>query len=137
MTMETWEPRPLPDITPESERYWAAAADGRLLLSECPDCGLVFHYPRARCPDCFGETNWLEASGNGIVYTYSVAEKMEGWPEDDLPLVVAYVELAEGPRMMTALVDCEPTSVDIGADVSVMFVPTEQEDIGIPVFRLA
>lgn len=137
MTVETWEPRPLPNVTPESEHYWAAAADNRLLLSECPNCALVFHYPRAHCPDCFAETNWLEASGDGTVYTYSVAEKMEGWPDDDLPLVVAYVELAEGPRMMTILVDCDPMDINVGADVSVTFVPTEQEDIGIPVFRLA
>ncbi|MFC5973552.1 Zn-ribbon domain-containing OB-fold protein [Halomarina salina] len=133
---ETWEPRPLPDVTPESERYWAAASDGVLLLSRCPDCGLVVHYPRARCPDCFAETEWTEASGEGTVYTYSVAERMEGWPEADLPLVVAYVELVEGPRVMTNLVDCDPDDVEVGASVGVEFVPTEREDVSVPVFGL-
>lgn len=133
--MDTWEPRPLPEVTPESERYWAAASDGRLLLSHCPDCDLHVHYPRARCPDCFGETEWTEASGDGSVYSYSVAERMDGWPEDDLPLVVAYVELAEGPRTMTNLIDCDPDDVSVGDPVSVAFVPTEREDVAIPVFR--
>ena len=136
MTDDGWEPRPLPDVTPESERYWAAASDGTLLLSRCPECGLAIHHPRARCPDCFAETEWTEASGDGSVYTYSVTGKMEGWPEDDLPLVVAYVELAEGPRVMTNLVDCDPDAVEVGASVTVEFVPTEREDVAVPVFRL-
>lgn len=134
--MDAWEPRPLPDVTPESERYWAAASDGRLLLSTCPDCELTIHYPRARCPDCFAETEWTEASGDGVVYSFSVADRMEGWPEADLPLVVAYVELDEGPRMMTNLVDCDPGEVSVGDSVSATFVATEVDDIGIPVFRL-
>lgn len=133
--MDVWEPRPLPNVTPESERYWEAASNERLLLSKCPDCGLVIHYPRARCPDCFTETEWTEASGDATVYSYSVAERMEGWPEADLPLVVAYVELVEGPRMMTNLIEYEPDDISIGDSVSAVFVPTEKENIGIPVFR--
>jgi uncharacterized OB-fold protein len=134
--MDTWEPRPLPTVTPENERYWNGASNERLLLSKCPDCGLAIHYPRARCPDCFTETEWMEASGGATVYSYSVAERMEGWPETDLPLVVAYVELAEGPRIMTNLVDCDPGDVSVGDPVSVAFILTEEEGVGIPVFRL-
>lgn len=133
--MDVWEPRPVPNVTPESERYWKAASNDRLLLSKCPDCDLVIHYPRARCPDCFTETKWTEASGDGTVYSYSVAERMEGWPEADLPLVVAYVELAEGPRMMTNLIECDPGDISVGDSVTAVFVPTEEDDIGIPVFR--
>jgi len=130
----TWEPRPTPDVTPENERYWAAAAEGRLLLSECADCGLVFHYPRALCPDCFGEdVDWVEAAGTGEVYAYSVARTMSGWPEDDLPLVVAYVELDEGPRVM-ANVRADPEAVDVGTPVRVEFVGTEDDDVAVPVF---
>lgn len=132
----SWEPRPLPEVTPESEPYWAAAAEGRLLLRECEDCGLVHYYPRALCPDCLGENvDWVEASGEGTVYTYSVAQQMSGWPEADLPLVVAYVELEEGPRMMTNLVDCDPEAVSVGDPVEVTFVETDREDVAIPVFR--
>lgn len=131
----TWEPRPVPDVTPESRAYWAAAAEGRLLLSECDDCGLVYHYPRALCPDCFSENvDWREATGTGEVYSYSTARTMSGWPDDDLPLVVAYVELDEGPRVMTN-VTADPETVEVGTRVAVRYVDTEEEDVAIPVFR--
>ena len=130
----TWEPRPVPHVTPESERYWAAAAEGRLLVSECDDCGLVFHYPRARCPDCLADAvGWVEAAGTGEIYTYSTARTMEGWPEDDLPLIVAYVELDEGPRVVTN-VHADPDQVDVGTRVTVSFVDTAEPDVAVPVF---
>jgi uncharacterized OB-fold protein len=131
----TWEPRPLPDVNPVNEAFWAAAADGRLLLSECGDCGLVFHYPRPVCPDCSGaDVDWLEADGTGEVYTFSVARSLSGWPEEALPEVVAYVELDEGPRVMTNL-DANPEDLAIGDRVAVTFVETEREDVAIPVFE--
>jgi hypothetical protein len=136
MIPETWEPRPPPNVSPETERYWRAASEGRLLLRECsdPECGLVFHQPRARCPDCLAEADLVEASGEGGVYTFSVAERMEGWPEADLPLCVGYVELTEGPRLTTAFVDCEPSDLAVGRAVEVRFVPTEDPDVAVPVF---
>lgn len=130
----SWEPRPVPDVTPETETYWAGAAEGRLLLCECSDCGLVYHYPRALCPDCFSEDiDWVEASGTGVVYSYSTTAAISGWPEDDLPLLVAYVELEERPRMITNL-DADPNAVEIGMRVEVQFVETSELDIAIPVF---
>jgi len=130
----TWEPRPMPQVNPETREYWESAGDNSLLVSECRECGLVYHYPRANCPDCFsGNVAWREAMGQGEVYSYSVTPKVTGWPEEDLPLVLAYVELDEGPRMMTNIVDCDSEDVDIGTRVEVTFVETE-EDIGIPVF---
>jgi len=114
----TWEPRPLPEVTPETERFWAAAAEGRFLLSECRDCGLVYHYPRARCPDCLGgDVGWLEAAGTGTVYSYTVLPTRAGWPEAALPLVIVYVELDEGVRVISSLVGTEQGSgSDRGSD---------------------
>lgn len=129
----TWEPRPVPELNPETERYWEAAANGELLVCECLECGLVYHYPRSLCPDCFGSVEWREASGRGEVYSYSVARTMSGWPEDDLPLVLAYVELEEGPRLMTN-VDVDPSAVEIGTRVAVRFVDTDESDVAVPVF---
>jgi uncharacterized OB-fold protein len=132
----SWDPRPVPDVTPDSERYWTAAAEGILLVRECQDCGLVYHYPRSLCPDCFSENvEWREASGRGEVYSFSTARTMSGWPEDDLPLVLAYVELEEGPRLMTN-VDADPSAVEIGTRVTVEFRDVDDEEIAIPVFAL-
>lgn len=135
--LETWEPRPLPEVTPETERFWAAAAEGRFLLSACRDCGLVYHYPRARCPECLSDdVEWREAAGTGEVYSYTVLPVREGWPEAALPLVIVYVELDEGVRVISSLVGSDRT-VSVGDRVAVGFVPTERDDVAVPVFRPA
>lgn len=134
---ELWEPRPIPKPTPENQKFWDAAADGILLLSKCSRCDLVFYYPRAFCPDCFSEkVDWLEASGKGRVYTYSVLYRHDGWPQDDLPLVHAYIELEEGPRILNIIIGSDPDQVSIGVQVIVTFVPTDHGDVSIPVFRI-
>lgn len=131
----TWEPRPLPQVTPENEAFWAAAAEGTLLLSECADCGLVFHYPRPVCPDCSSEdVEWRESEGTGEIYSFAVGRSLSGWPEDALPEIVAYVELDEGPRVLTN-VRADPGAVEIGHRVEVAFVDTEESGVAIPVFE--
>ncbi|WP_247730370.1 Zn-ribbon domain-containing OB-fold protein [Halovivax limisalsi] len=134
---DRWEPRPTPDVTPETTRYWEGAATDELRLGHCPDCGLTFFYPRARCPDCLSPAETTVADGTGTIYSYSVTERVDGWPDDQLPLIVAYVELTEGPRIVTNVVDCEPADVDIGRDATVAFVPTDEDGVSVPVFRLA
>lgn len=129
----TWEPRPTPEVTPETEPYWTAAAEERLLLGHCPACGLTFHYPRAVCPDCFEEAEWTTAEGSGTLYSYTVLERASGWPEAELPLLLAYVELDEGPRIMTNVVECDPADATVGMPVTVRFEPTE-DGIAVPVF---
>ncbi|WP_284145047.1 Zn-ribbon domain-containing OB-fold protein [Natrinema halophilum] len=51
----TWSPRPAPEANLETECYWRAASNGDFLVRECNDCGLVYHYPRSLCPDCFSD----------------------------------------------------------------------------------
>lgn len=132
----TWEPRPLPEVTPDSERFWSATTDETFLLGECADCGLCYYYPRPRCPDCLSDdVDWTAAEGTGEVYSYSVAERVAGWPEAALPLIVAYVELTEGPRLVTNIVDCVPESVQVGTPVELAFVST-QTDLQIPAFTV-
>lgn len=132
----SWEPRPLPRIRPETEEFWAKTAQETFLLCECQDCGLIYYYPRSYCPDCWGDDlEYVESSQKGSVYTYSVVEQFEGWPDQHLPLIVAFVELEEGPKMLTNIVDTEPTDVHVGMCVTMEFIDSEQKDIAIPVFR--
>lgn len=137
----TWEPRPTPVVTGDTAPYWEGAADGNLLLNECTDCGLVYHYPRALCPDCFSDDiEWIEAKGTGEVYTYSVVDNehiIPDFPEEAFPHVLAFVELDEGPRVLTNLVDVDPGDVEIGSRVEVRFEETEDDDVAVPVFTLA
>jgi uncharacterized protein len=124
---------PVPD--PETLPFWEAARERRLLLRSCTDCGRPHYYPRPFCPFCWSEkVEWVEASGDASLYTYSVVHVNDLPPfRDRLPYVAAVVELAEGPRMMTNLVGCTPDQVVIGMPLRVDF--RDDGDFVVPVFR--
>ena len=118
-------PAPAPRINPESKQFWEATAEGRLLLRQCKDCETIIYYPRALCPECSSfNTDWIEASGNGEIYSFTVNHRGDGPYKDSAPFVIAYVELDEGPRMMTNIVDTDPSSVEVGQRVRVVFHDT-------------
>ena len=109
-----------PAVNPETEHFWDAAAQGKLLYKKCGACGEPHFYPRTYCPFCFSDnTEWQEASGRGTVYTYSVMRRAL------VPYCIAYVTLAEGPTMMTNIVDCDLDTVRIGQAVRLVFKPSE------------
>ena len=127
---------PTPRVTPETEQFWRATAENRLMISRCEECDLVYYYPRSSCPDCFSDQTTLqETRGTGEIYSYTVTSYIAGWPDDELPLVIAQVELDEGPRIFTNIVDCEREELAIGEPVKVAF-ERRTEDVSIPVFRL-
>lgn len=130
--------KPLPQFDPESQPYWNAAREGRLLIKRCADCGKAHHYPRELCPHCHSDrVTWEQASGKGTVYTYTVARRPAGPAfKADTPYVVALVELAEGPRMMTNLVSVDLERVRIGLPVQVRFEAISDE-ISLPKFMPA
>ena len=110
-----------PQPNPETQAFWKAAEEGKLMIGKCTACGEVHYYPRAICPFCFSDkTELQQASGNGTVYTYSVMRR--GAP---VPYAIAYVTLAEGPTMMTNIVDCDLNSIGIGQAVRLVFKPSD------------
>jgi uncharacterized OB-fold protein len=114
-------PAPSPEISPELAEFWAATTQGRLLLPRCRACGEAFWYPRPACPFCHAaDTAWEQASGRGRIYTYTIVRRGAG-AYADAPYVLAYVELDEGPRMMTNIVDCAFDDLEIGLPVEVVF----------------
>lgn len=128
-------PTRAPGVVPETEEFWAATAEGRLLLRRCDDCGVVIWYPRDLCPACHSRsTSWTEASGDGVVYSFTVTRRGQGRWRGAAPYVMAYVELAEGPRLLTNIVDCDPDTVHIGQAVTVVFHDTG-EGTALPRFR--
>jgi uncharacterized protein len=118
-------PAPEPVITPETKPFWDATAAGRLTLQRCTDCGVVIWYPRSICPECSGTALELfEAVGTGTIYSYTVNYRGSGAYRDYSPYVLAYVELDEGPRLMTNIIGTDPDAVRIGMPVRVVFTPT-------------
>lgn len=119
-----------PNVTHETKPYWDATAEGRLDLPRCPACDLVIWYPRSICPDCQNtDLVWETMSGAGTVYSYTVTRAGVGrkWREH-LPLVVAYVQLAEGPIVLTNIVDVDPDTVTIGMAVTAVFDDTGHDN---------
>lgn len=105
----------------------------------CDDCRQHQFPPRAHCAAC-GSANlsWQAVSGKGTVYTYTVAYRPpHPVLADQCPLIIAVVELAEGPRMMSNVVDCDPENVRVGLPVEVAFDPIDGSDVSLPVFKPA
>jgi uncharacterized OB-fold protein len=111
---------PAPQVNPEIQPFFDAAAQGRLMIKRCAACGQTHHYPRALCPFCASErTEWVPASGRGIIYSYSVMRRVP------VPYAIAYVTLEEGVTMMTNIVDCDLDGLRIGQAVKLTFKPTD------------
>lgn len=132
----------LPEPDAFTRPYWDGAAEGRLLLRRCAACGRAHHYPREFCPHCWSEdVAWEPASGRAVLYTWSVVHTNDLPPfRDRLPYVAAVVELAEGPRMMTTLADCDPTQLQVGMELVadfVAFAVDGEPGPRVPVFRPA
>lgn len=135
-SVETWD-RPIPAPDAVTAEYWKAASDGRLLFQQCPSCDHRQFYPRALCTSCGETPRYVEASGRGVVHTFTVIRQNYARPFNRLaPYVVAMIELEEGPRMMTNIVDCEVEDVQVGMQVEVV-MQMAAEDVAVPFWRPA
>ena len=120
---------PSPPENIEHEEYWAGANEEKLLLPRCKDTNQFFWYPRKISPFTLsGNVELVEGSGKGTIYSYSYMRRT------DPSYVIAYVELEEGIRMMTNIVDCDPETVEIGQAVEVVFRASEGGQ-KVPVFK--
>ena len=116
-------------VTDETRPYWEAAAAGRLLLPECRACDGLIWYPRNFCPTCLGtDVTWVQASGRGTVYSFTRVLRGGAFPEV-AEYVLAYVELAEGPRVLTNIVDAADDWLRVGAAVTAVFDVAEDEGV--------
>lgn len=130
--------KPIPRPYQDSQAYWDAAKEKRLLLQNCRDCGKPQFYPRGVCSHCLGSAlDWVEASGRGKVHTFTVCHRAPhpGFAAD-LPFVIAVIELDEGVRMMSNIVGCDPKTVRIDMPVKVVF-EAATPDITMPRFMPA
>ena len=129
--------KPVPVTQPWSEKFWEGTKQGKLFIHVCKDCKSKIFYPRKFCPECWsGNLDWIEGSGKAKIYTFSTAYSMvEPKFMDELPYTIAYVDLDEGIRMMTRIVDCKPE--DLSFDMKVEAVFHERNGYFLPYFRPA
>ncbi|MCR0985757.1 Zn-ribbon domain-containing OB-fold protein [Roseomonas populi] len=121
-------PGPTPD--PSTRAFWDAARDGKLLIGRNARTGRFHYPPRPIDPfDDEGEVELVPASGLGTIYTFSVMRTK-------VPYVIAYVELEEGPRIMTNIVGCDIAALQVGQPVRLVFERSEDGQ-AIPMFTPA
>lgn len=127
-----------PELSAESEPFWRACAEGRLLLARCRACGLYLHPPRPACRRCRSmDIAHVEVSGRGVVHTFTAAHHAFV-PGMEVPYIVAIVELEEQPglRILSNVVGCDPDAVRVGMPVHAVFTAIAgTEGVGVPQFR--
>jgi uncharacterized OB-fold protein len=115
--------KPLPHIDEENRPWWEAVQRHELYVQKCRDCGDVRFHPRALCTNCLSSnTEWVRSKGTGHIYTFTVTNQNQASGfRDSLPYVMAWVELDEGVKMLTNIVDCPPEQVKIDMPVEAVF----------------
>lgn len=127
---------PLPVSDGDSQPFWEGIGRRELLIQRCDACQRHVFYPRSHCPHCFGDSlSWVQATGTGTIYSYTVVHQAYGPFAGDVPFVVALVELQEGVRMMTRIAGSPPEAVRVGASVYVVFEHINDE-LTLPYFAL-
>ena len=128
--------KPLPFVYDENRPFWDGTKKHQLLIQKCKDCGRYQFYPRSTCMHCMSENiEWVKASGKGKVYSYTIAYR-PGSPAfaDDAPYNIAIIELEEGVRMPSKVVDCKNEDLKCDMPVEVVF-RDETPELAIPYFK--
>jgi uncharacterized protein len=130
--------KPLPEPSIDSKPHWDGLREHRLLLQTCSDCGKTRHYPRPVCDACLSmEADWKEASGRGTVYSWTETHHpFHVGFRGETPYILVTVDLAEGVRMQSRLIDGDMSDLRIGLPVEVVYVDAT-ETVTLPMFRIA
>jgi hypothetical protein len=129
--------RPIPQPTPETRHFWDGTRAGELRLQRCDACAHVYFPPRPFCPKCASrEVSVFAASGRATLYSYVINHRSH--PAFDGPYAIAVVQLSEGPRMMTNIVECPQTPEALVLDMPLeVTFEAQNDDIHLPMFRPA
>ncbi len=130
--------KPLPPVNEENKPYWEYCRRHELRMQKCTECGHIRFPVSILCPRCHAlESEWVKLSGKGTVYSFTVY-RVAYHPafKDDIPYVLAIIQLAEGPRMESNVTGCRPEEVRIEMPVEVTFDDVTEE-ISLPKFKPA
>lgn len=126
-------PKPVYDV--DSKIFWEGLKEHKLLIQRCTDCQKTIFYPRLICPHCFSDqVEWIEASGKGKIYSYTIVYQTTPAFRDQVPYAVGMIELEEGVRMVSRIIgDLDKIAID--KPVSVVFEKIDDE-LTLPYFKL-
>lgn len=128
--------RNLPRPTPETKVYWEGCSQHKLLIQRCSECNKYQFYPRIICTACMSNNiEWVKAKGYGEILSYTIVRRAISVAyAANVPYVIALIQLEEGPKMMSNIVNCQPDKVMIGMSVEVVF-DDWSEELSIPMFQ--
>ena len=132
--------RPLPTLNdPDTRAFWLATRDKVLKYQRCRDCGTLIFYPRRHCTGCLGkDLAWRESAGRGTVYTYSVVrQSYHPFFRARVPYAVAWIDLDEGPRLVSNIVGVEDPVRDVHIGMRVRVRWEEHDELCLPLFEPA
>ncbi len=125
---------PGPVVDPDSEAFWNAISDGKLVFQKCGDCGKLRHPPRPVCPKCRSlNIEWEPSSGKGTVYSKIIYRKSPH-PGLKAPYTVVLVELDEGVKLVSNMMGIKNEDIKIGMQVEAVFHKVSDE-LNLPKFR--
>jgi uncharacterized OB-fold protein len=134
----TSPPKPAPVPTPETQPFWDGCAAGELRIQKCTACNRHVFYPRPICPHCgSGDLEWVVSDGTATLYSYVISHRAAPGFADETPYVIAVVELPEGVRMMTNIVDVEPDPANLPLDMPLRVRFEPRGDVHVPLFAPA
>lgn len=128
-------PQPLPELDGLTKAFYDHCQAGELRFQRCSDCGHFRHVPRDVCAHCGSFAwEWASSSGRGIIYTWTVVNRaLHPAFADATPYAPVVVELEEGVRVVSQVLDCRPEELRIGLPVKVKFVPVNKQ-LSLPYF---
>jgi uncharacterized OB-fold protein len=130
--------KPDPLVNGWARPFWDGTREGKLLIQKCEDCKQHIFYPRIACPHCFSDNIiWVEASGKGTIYAFTVMENNAPSPFlKDMPYVIAVIILEEGVRMLSNIVECNLDKLQCDQAVEVTF-EKKNDEFTLPKFKPA
>jgi uncharacterized protein len=134
--MDTKLEKPLPSPSHVTAPYWNGLKEGRIRIQHCLECGGWVFYPRSHCNHCLADRlEWREVTGDATLYTFTIARQPTS-PHfaDDVPQLLAVIELAGGIRMTTTLVDVDEADIRVGMKLEPCF-DRASDDVTLLRFR--
>ena len=129
--------KPLPLMTGLTKEFYDWCQKRELRFQRCTKCGTWRHVPREMCPDCGSfEWEWAKSSGRGKVFTWTVAARPMHPAFLDIPYAPVVVQMEEGVRLLSQVIDCPPDQLEMDMPVEVVFEDVTPE-VTLPKFRRA
>jgi|SRR5690625_1581414 len=109
-------------IDSDTRPFWKGTLEEKLIIQHCYHCNQYQFYPRVICRNCMEDVDWVQVSGEGTIYSFTIIEKaFNKYFSEKTPYIVALIDLKEGPRIMSNIINTDINQVKIDLPVKAVF----------------